>query len=95
MIFKSLNNLAPQYMTNMFNYVTNTVNTWLLTTSYIRKDLQIPTDILKMIHVNSFTYSSVKVWNSILLDVRNCNSLSSFKAGYLKHHFSGFLNVLI
>ncbi len=37
-----------------------------------------------MIYVNSFAYSSVKVWNSILPDVRNCNSLSSFKAGYLK-----------
>ncbi len=61
-----------------------------LTISYNRKDLQIPTGTYKMIHVNSFAYSSVKVWNSILPDVRNCNSLSSFKAGYLKHHFNGF-----
>ncbi len=27
MVFKSPNNLAPQYMTNMLNYVPNTVNT--------------------------------------------------------------------
>ncbi len=89
MIFKSLNNLAPQYMINMFNYVPNTVNTQQLT-SYNRKDLQIPTGTHKMIYVNSFAYSSVKVWNSILPHVRNCHSLSSFKAGYLKHHFNGF-----
>ncbi len=61
MIFKSLNNLAPQYMINMFNYVPNTVNTRQLTTSYNRKDLQIPIGTHKMIYVNSFTYSSVKV----------------------------------
>ncbi len=90
MIFKSLNNLAPQYMTNMFNYVPNTVNTQQLTTSYNQKDLQIPTGTHKMIYVNILAYSSVKVWNSILPDVRNCNSLFSFKAGYLKHHFNGF-----
>ncbi len=90
MIFKSLNNLAPQYMTNIFNYVSNTVNTRQLTTSYNRKDLQIPTGTHKVIYVNSFAYSSVKVWNSILPDVRNCNSLSSFKAGYFKLHFNGF-----
>ncbi len=87
MIFKSLNNLAPQYMTNMFIYVPKTRQ---LTTSYNRKDLKIPTGTNKMIYVNSFAYSSVKVWNSILRDVRNYNSLSSFKAGYLKQHFNGF-----
>ncbi len=38
----------------------------------------------------NFAYSSMKVWNNILPDVRNCNSLSSFKAGYLKYHFNGF-----
>ncbi len=86
-----LNNLAPQYMTNMFNYVPNTVNTRQLKTSYNRKVLQIQTGTHKMIHVNSFAYSSVNVWNSILPEVRNCNSLSSFKAGYLKLH----KNVLI
>ncbi len=82
MIFNSLNNIAQ--------HVPNTVNTGQLTTSYNRKDLQIPTGTHKMIYVNSFEYSSVKVWNSILPDVRNCNSLASFKAGYLKHHFNGF-----
>ncbi len=36
-----------------------------------------------MVFVNSFAYNSVNVWNRINLEVRNCDSLSSFKGGHL------------
>ncbi len=43
-----------------------------------------------MVFVNSFVYNSVNIWNHISLEVRDCDSLSSFKAGYLKQNCNGF-----
>ncbi len=87
MVFKSLNNLAPQYMTGMFKYVN--INTCNCLKAYRKGNLQIPAGIHKMVFVNSFAYNSVNIWNQINLEVRNCDSLSSFKAGYLRYHFNG------
>ncbi len=90
MVFKSLNNLAPQYMTSMFKYVDNNINARNCLRVYKQGDLQIPAGIHKMVFVNSFAYNSVNMWNQINLEVTNFDSLSSFNAGYLRHHFNGF-----
>ncbi len=62
------------------------VNTCNCLKVYRQGNLQIPAGIHKMVFVKSFTYNSVNIWNQINLEGRNCNRLSSFKAGYLRHH---------
>jgi hypothetical protein len=37
----------------------------------------------------SLTYSGLKLWNSLPLDIRNSTNLQSFKNNYLKWWFSG------
>ncbi len=64
----------------MFNYVKNKINTKNCFRTYKKNDLQISAGIYKMVFVNSFAYNSVNIWNQISLEVRNCDSLSSFKA---------------
>ncbi len=84
MVYKCLNNLAPQYMCNMFNYVTNSHNTRHST----QKDLEVPTGTQKVLFENSFRYSTVNEWNNIKPYIRNCASLNSFKLSYIKNHFN-------
>ena len=87
MVYKSLNNLAPQYMGEMFNYVSTVKNTRQGAKSCNNKDLEIPPGKHKMIFENSFGYSAIKLWNNIKPEIRNCTSLNSFKASYLRNHF--------
>ncbi len=58
MVFKCLINLAPppppQYMTSMFKYVDNKINTCNCLRAYREDDLQIPARIHKMVFVDSF-----------------------------------------
>ncbi len=61
MVYKCLNNLAPQYMCNMFNYVTNSHNT----RQSAQKDLEVPPGIHKVLFENCFRYSAVNEWNNI------------------------------
>ncbi len=77
-------------MTSMFKYVDNNINTFNCLRAYMQGNLQIPARIYKMVFVNSFAYNSVNIWNRINIEVRNCDSMFSFKAGYLRHHFNGF-----
>ncbi len=84
MVYKCLNNLAPQHMCNMFNYVTNSHNTgqsaW--------KDLEVQPGTHKVLFENSFRYSAFNESNNIKPYIRNCVSLNSFKMSYIKNHFN-------
>lgn len=75
MVYKSLNGLAPDYMRSMFTY---------RDTSYSLRDtegkLAIPkprTNYLK----NSFGYSGAMLWNNLPVEIRQANTLTSFKRG--------------
>lgn len=83
MVYKSLNNLAPEYMTNMFKYATNRQNT----RQYTRKELQVPPGKHKQIFEHSFRFSSVYMWNSVKPEICDSCSLNSFKSRYLKDYF--------
>ncbi len=61
MVYKCLNNLAPQNMCNMFNYVTNSRNT----RQSAQKDLEVQPGTHKVLFENSFRYSAVNEWNNI------------------------------
>ena len=83
LMYKVQNNLAPDYL-NVFKRIHNVHSR--NTRSAAREDLYIPkhrTEFFK----KSFTYSGVKIWNSLPLDLKSSPSLQAFKSK-CKYHFS-------
>ena len=73
MVFKSLHNLTPVYLHNMFcNFNTN----YGLRNSTNKLISPKPrTEYLE----HSFSYSGAALWNSLQQALRECNSLAAFK----------------
>ena len=78
LIYKSLNNLTPQYMRNMFQYV-NEVAPRALRSSTQSKLYQ------PKAHPKSIRFTGPKIWNSLNAEIRNAKSVKQFKKQYLKH----------
>ncbi len=85
MVYKSVNDLAPNYMKDMFTYVQDS-HSRTSRSSVIY--LCLPTVEHKEPYIQSFAYSGDKIWNSIIPDIRNQQSLNSFKNAYIKDYFS-------
>ncbi len=86
MMYKSLNGLAPVYMSEMFKYVHESLSmdTW----TSARSNLSLPRGKHKDIYINSFAYSGDKIWNVIPTNIRISVSLESFKGAYLRKYFN-------
>ncbi len=86
MIYKSVNDLAPNYMKDMFTCVRDSHSR--TTRSSVKNDLYLPTGKHKELYIESFAYSGANIWNAINSDIRNQQSLNSFKNAYIKDYFS-------
>ncbi len=86
MEYKSVNDLAPNYMKDMFTYVQGSHSH--TTRSSVKNDLYLPTGKHKELYIESFAYSGANIWNSINPDIRNQQSLNNFKNAYIKDYFS-------
>ncbi len=86
MVYKSVNDLAPKYMKDMFTYVWDSHSR--TTRLSLKNDLYLPTGKHKELYIQSFAYSGAKIWNSINSDICNLQSLNSFKNAYIKDYFS-------
>ena len=74
-VYKSLNNLYPQYMKDLFHVNVSAYDN-LRSSSY--NNLQVPfprTETFK----KSLTYSGPLLWNSLPESVKNSNSVKNFK----------------
>ena len=87
-MYKSLHSLAPQYLTRKFKYVCG--NHHCNTRPAAAGQLALP----PLTHGNdiecfksSFSYSVVKLWNSIGSTVRNSQDIVSFKNMYKRNYF--------
>jgi hypothetical protein len=81
MVFKSLNNLAPEYLCSKFTN-RNNVTSYILRDSVNKLAAPLPrTNYLK----NSFSYSGAVLWNSLPSNIRQAESLTEFRQ-LLKHH---------
>ncbi len=69
--------LAPNYMKDMFAYVQDSHSH--TTKSCVKNDLYLPTGKHKELYIQGFAYSGAKIWNSINPDIRNQQTLNSFK----------------
>ena len=76
MVYKALNGLAPEYISNIFTKVSD---------SHVRNLRSVDNDLLHDpssktgYFENYFTLSSGKLWNELPLGIRNCSSLNTFK----------------
>ena len=74
MVFKSLNGLTPEYLSELFVNRSD-VTEYLLRDSVNKLAVPLPrTNFLK----NSFSYSGAVLWNSLPSDLRRAESLSDF-----------------
>lgn len=78
LIFKSVNNLAPPYMRNMFTFVHAKASCNLRSSTSNKLYVQ-------RAHPKSFRFRGPLIWNSLPPIVRNAQSLNQFNRLYLKH----------
>ena len=74
MMFKIMNNLAPTYMNNLFQYTNEIHNRNLRSTT--ENLLYVPKPKCEIFR-NSFAYSGAKLWNSIPQNIKSCNSVQT------------------
>ncbi len=85
-LYKSVNDLAPNYMNDLCTYVRD--SHYRTTRSSVKNDLYLPTGKHKELYIQSFAYSGANKGNSSNPDIRNLQSLNSFKNAYIKDYFS-------
>ncbi len=80
MMYKTLNRLVPEYLSEMFEMQSNTqTNRSITLRSATNEAVHVPrpkTEIFK----GSLSYSGAIIWNSIPLHIRNANSIAVFTA---------------
>ncbi len=84
MVYKSVNDLAPNYLNDMFTYVRDSHSR--TTRSSVNNHLYLPTGKHKELYIQSFAYSDAKILNSIYPDIRKQQRLNSFKNAYIKDY---------
>ena len=57
------------------------------TRSSSTNDLYLPPGKYKQLYMNTFGYSSVKIWNTLSANIRENTSLKDFKRKYLTNYF--------
>ena len=72
MIYKALNNGAPGYAKDMFNYI-HQISTQTLRSSTENKLY------LQKVHTKSIKYSGPRIWNALNKEIRNAKSVKEFQ----------------
>ncbi len=85
MVFKSINNLAPRYMSDMFKKISETH--CKVTRASNRQDLYLQGGKHKVRYTDSFAYSGSIIWNNLSSSIHNCINLNQFKSTYLNDYF--------
>jgi len=88
MVYKSLNGLAPQYMKDMYKFVSdvNTRDSTRLSDDKLQLYL-VPKNNLK-VYTDCFMYSSALIWNKLPYEIRSSNTVGQFKGAYSRWFFS-------
>ena len=76
LVYKSLNGLAPEYITNMFNHKTHNINLRTSGTS----SLVIPHVNTTRYGLHSLSYYGSKLWNSLPNTTRSLPTVKAFKS---------------
>ena len=81
MVYKSLNNMCPSYMNDMFSYIQDSHG---YNTRNASSSLLAMPKTHKSIGQKSFSYAGAKVWNNLSERTRDAPSLTSFKSRCFK-----------
>ena len=84
-MFKSINNLAPNYLCDQITMIRDIVPYG--TRATVNNDVYLPkckTEKFKQ----SLAYKGAYLWNSLQNKVKECTKINSFKNKYKKHIFS-------
>ncbi len=82
MVHKSLNRTAPDYMKEMFKFVTDVSQRQ---TRFVdNSKLNMPTGNHLNVFIDSFQYASRAVWNKLPVHVQEAESTPAFKSAYIK-----------
>ncbi len=73
-VFKSINNLAPRYMSDMFTK--NSETHCRVTRALNRQDLYLSGGKHKVLYTDSFAYSGAIIWNNLSPSIHNCSKLN-------------------
>ena len=77
MIYKCLNNLAPNYLVNLFKYVSD--NHSYVTRNVTDDYLALPA-VSTSLYKRSLSYNGATLWNSLPSEIRHSLSLKHFKS---------------
>ena len=77
LMYKVSNNIAPEYLTDLFKMRDSNSNSNLNLRSVSNKKNLIPKPKINLFK-NSLSYSGALVWNSIPLDIKHSMTLNSF-----------------
>ncbi len=75
LVYKALNNIAPIYISEML-IPKQSSDRWTLRSDGL---LHIPKTNCKTLGDRAFAYAAPQLWNSLPLDIRNCENISVFK----------------
>ena len=75
MLYKCMNNQAPNYLCKCFTLFNNNIYSTIQRTS---KSLMLPKFKTSM-YRKSFAFGGARIWNSLEQDIKCCKSLSTFK----------------
>ena len=78
LVYKALNNGAPGYMKDMFNYIHQISTQTLRSSTENRLHLQ-------KVHTKSIKYTGPRIWNALNKEIRNAKSVKEFKDLYHRH----------
>ncbi len=84
-IYKCQNNLAPQYLVDHLNNISEIHNYTTRSSNHGDIKLANPSNNQLM---RTFKYNGAKLWNALAISVRGKASLKSFKCAYLKDLFT-------
>ena len=93
MMYKALNGIAPEYISNMFKYVSATHNRQ--TRQATAGQLALPPTCNSYdleCFKSSFVYNGVKLWNDLDVQIRNSVNMQVFKCQYKSTYFTCFKN---
>ncbi len=84
LIYKCQNNLAPQYLVDHFNNISESHDYNIRNST--RGDIKLANPSNNQL-IRTFKYNGAKLWNALAISVRGKPSLNSFKFAYLKYLF--------
>ena len=83
LLYKMSNNLSPLYLCSLIPPTVDTKSSYNLRNAHNIRTIHSRTTQ----YFNSFLLSTIREWNTLPLDVRNCDSIISFKRNVVPKYF--------